>query len=157
MHGPACVFWADRAPCSPQQLHAATEHARAAEARTEQAAALAGQHRAAAAAKAELEDVVGRLLRRQREATAREQKVRVGMTVSPLLLNENCTGLAQIVGQLQGSNRDFQPNCWAKSRNFGQPCTCFVLRSVSTRGVRLSASESRRSTPTGCAWRSRSG
>jgi hypothetical protein len=40
--------------------------------------------------------------------------------------NENCTGLAQIVGQLQGSNRDFQSNFWAKSSNLGQPCTIFV-------------------------------
>jgi hypothetical protein len=34
--------------------------------------------------------------------------------------------LAQIVGQLYGSNRDFQSKCWAKSRNLGQPCTNFV-------------------------------
>ena len=40
--------------------------------------------------------------------------------------NENCTGLAQIVGQLQGSNRNFQSKCWAKSRNLGQFCTIFV-------------------------------
>jgi hypothetical protein len=30
---------------------------------------------------------------------------------------ESCKGLAQIVGQLWGSNRDFQSKCWAKSRN----------------------------------------
>jgi hypothetical protein len=39
---------------------------------------------------------------------------------------ENCTGLAQIVGQLWGPNRDFQSKCWAKSRNLGQSCTIFV-------------------------------
>ena len=42
--------------------------------------------------------------------------------------NENCTGLAKIVGRLKGSiNRDFQSKCWAKSRNLGQLCTNFVL------------------------------
>ena len=41
--------------------------------------------------------------------------------------NENCTRLAKIVGQLEGSiNRDFQSKCWAKSRNLGQLCTIFV-------------------------------
>ena len=40
--------------------------------------------------------------------------------------NENCAGSAQIAGQLQGSNRDFQSKCWAKSRNLGQQCTLFV-------------------------------
>jgi hypothetical protein len=67
---------------SQQQLQVATEHARAADARTEQAAGLVEQYQAAATAKAELEDVVGRLLQRQRETTAREQKV----GLSPLLL-----------------------------------------------------------------------
>ena len=33
--------------------------------------------------------------------------------------NENCTGLAQIVSQLQGSNRDFESKCCAKSHNSG--------------------------------------
>jgi hypothetical protein len=41
--------------------------------------------------------------------------------------NENLTGLAQTVGQLQGSNRDFQSKCWAKPRNLGQPCAIFVF------------------------------
>ena len=40
--------------------------------------------------------------------------------------SKNCTGLAQIVGQLSGSNRDFQSKCWAKSRNWGQPCRISV-------------------------------
>jgi hypothetical protein len=40
--------------------------------------------------------------------------------------NENCTGLAQTMGQLSGSNRDFQTKCWAKFRNLGQPRTIFV-------------------------------
>ena len=49
------------------------------------------------------------------------------MQSSPLALqNKNCTELAQIAGQLQGSHGDFQSKCWAKSRKLGQPCTIFV-------------------------------
>ena len=43
-----------------------------------------------------------------------------------LAQNENRTGLAQIVGQLYGSNMDFQPKCWAKRCNLGQPCAIFA-------------------------------
>ena len=32
------------------------------------------------------------------------------------------TGLNKNLGQLQDSNRDFQPNCWANVRSLGQPC-----------------------------------
>jgi hypothetical protein len=46
------------------------------------------------------------------------------------LLNENRTGLDQIVGQLYDSNRDFQSKCWAKSCNLGQPCAIFVRTSI---------------------------
>ena len=31
------------------------------------------------------------------------------------------TGLNKNLGQLQDSNRDFQPNCWANLRSPGQP------------------------------------
>ena len=41
--------------------------------------------------------------------------------------NKNCTGLAQIVGQVQASDRDFQSKHWAKSRNLGQPCETHLL------------------------------
>ena len=37
--------------------------------------------------------------------------------------NDNCTGLAQIVGQLQGSGRGSPSKCWAKSRDVGRPGT----------------------------------
>ena len=43
-----------------------------------------------------------------------------------LAQNENRTGLAQIVDQLYGSNMDFQPKCWAKRCNLGQPCAIFA-------------------------------
>ena len=43
------------------------------------------------------------------------------------LLNEKCAWLAQMMGRLYGSNRDFQSKSWAKSRNLGQPYTVFVL------------------------------
>ena len=32
------------------------------------------------------------------------------------------TGLAQTLGQLDDSNRDFRSNCWANLRILGQPC-----------------------------------
>jgi hypothetical protein len=32
------------------------------------------------------------------------------------------TGLSHNPGQLQGSYRDFQSNCWANLRILGQPC-----------------------------------
>jgi hypothetical protein len=44
----------------------------------------------------------------------------------PVRGGENCTGLAQVVGQFQGSNRDFQSKRWAKPRNLGPPCALFV-------------------------------
>ena len=34
----------------------------------------------------------------------------------------NRTGLAQTLGQICDSNRDFQSNCWANLRILGQPC-----------------------------------
>jgi hypothetical protein len=37
------------------------------------------------------------------------------------LVNENRAGLAQIVGQVQASDRDSQPKRWAESRDLGQP------------------------------------
>jgi hypothetical protein len=38
------------------------------------------------------------------------------------LRNRNRTGLVQIVGQVQASDRDSQSKCWAKSHNLGRPC-----------------------------------
>ena len=35
-------------------------------------------------------------------------------------------GWPKLWAKLQGSNRGFQSNCWAKSRNLGQPFTIFV-------------------------------
>ena len=34
-------------------------------------------------------------------------------------VHENCTGLAQIVGQLEASSRDSQSDCWANSKILG--------------------------------------
>jgi hypothetical protein len=35
-------------------------------------------------------------------------------------------GLAQNLGQLYGSDRDFQSNCWANLRILGQPCEFYI-------------------------------
>ena len=40
----------------------------------------------------------------------------------PDLRNKVCTGLGQIVAQVQVSNRDFQSKGWAKSHNLDPPC-----------------------------------
>jgi hypothetical protein len=47
--------------------------------------------------------------------------------VSPAARNLKFTGLTQNLGQLQGSYRDFQSNCWVNLRILGQPCE-FYLR-----------------------------
>jgi hypothetical protein len=47
--------------------------------------------------------------------------------------------LTQVAGQLQGSNRDSQSNCWAKSRSLGRPCTNFVPRGLPRRLARSPA------------------
>ena len=52
------------------------------------------------------------------------------------LQNETCTGLAKIVGQPLGSKRDLQSNCWAKSRNLGQPVQ-FSFKALTPRGTGL--------------------
>jgi hypothetical protein len=41
--------------------------------------------------------------------------------------NLRFTGLTQNLGQIEGSYRDFQSNCWVNLRILGQPCG-FYLR-----------------------------
>jgi hypothetical protein len=48
--------------------------------------------------------------------------------------NENCTGLAQIVGQVQASDRDFQSKFWANMQNLAQPCEFLVQRALRPAG-----------------------
>ena len=38
------------------------------------------------------------------------------------------TGLTQNLGQLQGSYKNFQSNCWVNSRTLGQPCAILLRR-----------------------------
>jgi hypothetical protein len=48
--------------------------------------------------------------------------------------NLKFTGLTQNLGQLEGSYRDFQSNCWVNLRILGQPCE-FYLRALAARGA----------------------
>jgi hypothetical protein len=42
-------------------------------------------------------------------------------------LNLEFTGLSQNLGQLEGSYRDFQSNCWVNLQILGQPCEFYLL------------------------------
>jgi hypothetical protein len=42
-------------------------------------------------------------------------------------LNLKFTGLTHNLGQLYGSYRDFQSNCWVNLRILGQPCEFYLL------------------------------
>jgi hypothetical protein len=41
--------------------------------------------------------------------------------------NLKFTGLTQNLGQLYGSYRDFQSNCWVNLRILGQPCEFYLV------------------------------
>jgi hypothetical protein len=78
----------------------------------------------------------------------------------PSALNLKFTGLTQNLGQLQGSFRDFQSNCWVNLRILGQPCELYLLglshsESVlygAPLGARSRAERPRRAAQ--CRWRS---
>jgi hypothetical protein len=46
--------------------------------------------------------------------------------------NENCTGLAQIVGQLQGSNRDFSQSVGPSLTIWADPVRLWVAAGIHT-------------------------
>ena len=65
------------------------------------------------------------------------------------LANLESTGLAQNLGPLEGSYRDFQSNSWVKLRILGQPCAFYLAvrsaddrrRAVARRGLPLGLAE----------------
>jgi hypothetical protein len=42
-------------------------------------------------------------------------------------INLKFTGLTQNLGQLEGSYRDFQSNCWVNLRILSQPCEFYLI------------------------------
>jgi hypothetical protein len=74
----------------------------------------------------------------------------------PRAANATSVGLAQILGQLQASNKDLWSKCWANLHNLGQPCEFRVAGPAphaSTRSAGYPTPRRPRPSQTSCALR----